>query len=322
MIRIEVGPRWRIIREWVVRSNVLSLREGIFSGVGLNEFFDNLAKVTVLLFVVTSMTTSGLSLRVRELFEPLRRFRLVALSVIANFVVVPLAAYALTELFPLHRPYAIGLLLLSGAAGAPFLPKLVEVAKGDLAFSVALMLLLTIGTILFMPLVLPLLIPGLAADPWPILRPLLLSMLIPIAVGMTVKARSERWARRLHPGFKLVSNISMLLAVVLLIVLNFSAMVGTFGSGAIAMALVFVALALGTGYLLGGPSRETRSVLGLGTGQRNVAAALVIATQNFDDPRVAVMLLVTTFAGLVILLLAARRFAGMGAKTQVRVPAT
>jgi BASS family bile acid:Na+ symporter len=276
----------------------------------LTEFLDKVAQVAILVFVVTSMATAGLSLRARELAQPLRRARLVLLAILANFVVVPLAAYGLTELIPLHRPYAIGLLLLGGAAGAPFLPKLVEVAKGDLALSVALMLLLTIGTIVFMPLVLPLLIPGMAADPWPILRPLLFSMLIPIAVGMAVKARSERWAQRLHPGFKLVSNITMLLAVVLLISLNFSAMVGTFGTGAIALALLFVALAIGTGYLLGGPSRETRAVLGLGTGQRNIAAALVIATQNFSsDPGVAVMLLVTTFTGLAVLLIAARRLA-------------
>jgi bile acid:Na+ symporter, BASS family len=286
----------------------------------LNEFLDKLSQVSVLVFVVTSMATAGLSLRVRQLVEPLRRVRLVVLAVVANFVVVPLAAYGLTELIPLHRPYAIGLLLLGGAAGAPFLPKLVEVAKGDLAFSVALMLLLTVGTIIFMPLVLPLLIPGLAADPWPILRPLLLTMLIPIMAGMAVKARSERWAKRLHPSFKVISNISMLLAVVLLIGLNFNAMVGTFGTGAIGMALLFVTLAIGTGYLLGGPLRETRSVLGLGTGQRNIAAALVIATQNFGDlPGVAVMLLVTTFAGLIVLLFAARRFAGTNVKAGVQV---
>ena len=43
-------------------------------------------------------------------------------------------------------------------------------------------------------------------------------------------------------------------------------------------------------------------MLGLGTGQRNVAAALVVATQNFADPGVVVMLLVSTLAGLVPLL--------------------
>jgi BASS family bile acid:Na+ symporter len=101
----------------------------------------------------------------------------------------------------------------------------------------------------------------------------------------------------------------MILTVLLLIGLNFNAMLGTFGSGAVAVAVVFVSLTLAIGYVLGGPAPRTRSVLGLGTGQRNIAAALVIATQNFTDPGVVVMLLVSTLAGLIPLLFAARCFA-------------
>src|SRR5262249_13139907 len=104
-----------------------------------------------------------------------------------------------------------------------------------------------------------------------------------------------------------VSNVSLLLAIVLLIGLNFEAMLGTFGTGAVAVAVLFVSLTLAAGYALGGPAPGTRSVLGLGTGQRHVAAALVIATQTFaDDPAVVVMLLVATFAGLVPLVFVAR----------------
>lgn len=58
------------------------------------------------------------------------------------------------------------------------------------------------------------------------------------------------------------------------------------------------------GFALGGPDPRTRSVLALGTGQRNIAAALVIATQNFTDTGVVTMLLVTTFGGLFVLLAA------------------
>ena len=272
------------------------------------EFLEVVARLAVPVFVVACMLTAGLGLSAREVVAPLRG-RLVALALVANFVIAPALAYGLTEVVPLQRPHAIGLLLLGGAAGAPFLPKLAEAAGADLAFSVGLMLLLTVGSVVFMPAVLPLLIPGLSAGPWPILRPLLLTMLLPLAVGMAVRHRSERWAARLRPTAGVVSNVSMVLAVVLLIGLNFSALLGTFGSGAVAVAVVYVSLALVVGYALGGPGAGTRSVLGLGTGQRNVAAALVIATQNFDEPDVVVMLLVSTLAGLVVLVLAARRFA-------------
>jgi bile acid:Na+ symporter, BASS family len=275
----------------------------------VGEFLDVVAKLAVLVFVVACMAAAGLGLSLRDVVAPLQRARLVLLAVIANFVVAPALAYALTEVVPLDRPYATGLILLGGAAGAPFLPKLAELAKGDFAFSVGLMLLLTVGSVVFMPVVLPLLIPGLSADPWPILRPLLVTMHLPLAAGMTVRRQSERWASRLRSVFGTVSNVSMILAVVLLIGLNFGAMIGTFGSGAVAVAVLFVALILAVGYALGGPSPGTRSVLGLGTGQRNVAAALVIATQNFPDPGVVVMILVSTLAGLVVLLLAAHRFA-------------
>lgn len=267
------------------------------------------SKFAVLVFVVTCMVAAGLVLSVRDIVAPLRRTRLVVLAVLANFVAVPAIAFGLTEWVPLDRAHAIGLLLLGGAAGAPFLPKLAGLAKGDFAFSVGLMLLLVVGSVGFMPVALPLLIPGLSADPWPILRPLLFTMLLPLALGMVVKNRSERWAEKLQRAFEKVSNISMALTVLLLIGLNFGAMLGTFGTGAVAVGLAFVALSLAVGYALGGPAPETRSVLGLGTGQRNVAAALVIATQSFTDPGVVVMLLVTTITGAVVLVCAARRFA-------------
>ena len=274
------------------------------------EFLEGVLKVAVLVFVVTCMAAAGLGLSAQALVAPFRRPRLVLAAVVANFVVAPALAYGLTELVNLDRPHAIGLLLLAGAAGAPFLPKLAELAKGDLAFSIGLVLLLTAGSAVFMPFVLPLLMPELSAEPWPLLQPLLFTMLLPLAVGMVVKSRFERWSARLRLVLTRVSNISMVLTVVLLVGLNFRAILGTFGSGAVAVAIVFVALATAAGFALGGPTADTRSVLALGTGQRNVAAALLVATRNFsDEPGVVVMLLVSTLAGLLVLLPAGRWFA-------------
>ena len=275
----------------------------------MGGFLENTAQVAVLVFVVTCMAGAGLGLGLAEVVAPLRRGRLVAAALAANFVVAPAVAYTLARLVALDRPYEIGLLLLGGAAGAPFLPKLAALADGDSAFSVGLMLLLTVGSVVVTPIVLPLLIPGLAADPWPLLRPLLVSMLLPLAAGMAARRLAPGWAARLRVACVIASNVSMVLAVGLLVGLNFGALVGTFGSGAVAVAVVFVGLTLAAGFALGGPAPRTRSVLGLGTGQRNVAAAMLIATQNFADPGVVVMILVATLAGLVVLLPAARAMA-------------
>jgi predicted Na+-dependent transporter len=52
----------------------------------------------------------------------------------------------------------------------------------------------------------------------------------------------------------------------------------------------------------GNARHETRSVLGLGTAQRNIAAALVVANQSFEDPNVVVMVVVVAIVGLLTLM--------------------
>jgi BASS family bile acid:Na+ symporter len=264
--------------------------------------------LSILTFVVTSMLTMGLSLGARAVAAPLRRFRLVALALVANFVLAPAFAYLLTKAIPLQEAHALGLLLLGGAAGAPFLPKLVELARGDLALSVALTLLLTAGTMLFMPLALPLLIPGVRASPWSIAQPILLQMALPLAVGMLIKVRSEWLAVRLEPAVRAVTTVSLILLLVLLLGLNGKALLGTIGSGAPAASVLFVAGCFAAGYFLAGPDENTRRASALGTAQRNIAAALVTATNSFTDPEVVVMLLVVTLLGLILLVVAARFF--------------
>ena len=73
--------------------------------------------------------------------------RLVLLALLANFVVMPLGAVALDKSLELDEPLRVGLLLLGASAGAPFLPKLTELAKGNMPFAVGIMVLLAVGTV-------------------------------------------------------------------------------------------------------------------------------------------------------------------------------
>ena len=142
-----------------------------------------LADLSALAFVVSSMLAMGMSQTLADVIAPLRRPAAVLLALSVNFGIAPLLAVILCRFVPLEPAHQIGLLLLGGAAGAPFLPKLAEISGGNLAYSVALMMLLVVGTILFMPLAMPLIVPGLTADPWSIAKPLLLAMLLPLVLG-------------------------------------------------------------------------------------------------------------------------------------------
>lgn len=236
--------------------------------------------------------------------EPLRSVRLVVLALVANFILVPILAYVILLIIPLERGWATGLIIMATAAGAPFLPKLAQAAKGNMAFSVGLMTLLMVVTVLYMPLVLPLLLQGVDVDAAAIAQSLVFTMLIPLAIGLFMKWRYESTADSLQPHMAQTSTVAIVLLMVTGLILNFSSIVGAIGTGAILAILIFLIVALIIGYLLGGPAANTRSVLGLGTAQRNLAAALIVAGQNFaDDPNVLIMILIAGLLGLVVLML-------------------
>jgi len=85
-------------------------------------------------------------------------------------------------------------------------------------------------------------------------------------------------------------------------VVYFSDLVNVIGTTAVMVAVVFVLVSFVIGYFLGGSNRPIKRVLALGTAQRNLSAALAIATLNFTDPDVMVMIMVVALAGLILLM--------------------
>lgn len=260
-------------------------------------------QISIVVFVVTSMLAMGLSLTIPQIMQPLKNTRLVILTLVANFVLVPALAYIILLVIPLEQGLAIGLILMATAAGAPFLPKLAQAAKGDMAFSVALMVLLMVITIIYLPLVLPFLLQGVEVNPWEIAQSLVILMLVPLAIGLFVKARYESTATSLHPHMSQASSTTFLLMLGGLILLNLRNIIDIVGTSAIIVTVIFLLVAFVIGFFLGGREGNIRSVVGLGTAQRNVSAAVVVAGQNFsDDPNVLVFIVVAGLIGLVLLM--------------------
>jgi len=267
------------------------------------ETLEVLSKLAVLTFVLTSMIAMGLSLTIAQFGAPLRDVGLVVRSLVANFVLVPLIGFVILQVLSLEQPLEIGLILLATAAGAPFLPKLVEVARGDAAFGVGLMVLLMVVTVIYVPLALPLLLPGVEVAAGDIATSLIVLMLLPLAVALAVRARYPGVAAIVQPIMTQTSSVALILLMVLLLVQTFSDIIGVIGTGAIVALLLLIVASFAGGYLLGGGA-DTRGVLALGTAQRNISAALVVGAQNFTDPDVVVMLLVGALLMLVALMVA------------------
>jgi BASS family bile acid:Na+ symporter len=269
----------------------------------MSETLIIIAKLSAFTFIITSMLAMGLSLTIKQIIDPLRNVRLVLLALLASFVLVPALAFLITKVIPLDDGLATGLIIVGAAAGAPFLPKLVQVAKGDTAFSVGLMTLMMVVTVIYLPIMLPILLPGASISPWDIAQSLIFTMLLPLGIGLFIKARYSETAGHLQPTMSQVSSLAIVLMMVTILVLEFSTIIATIGTGGILAALIFLVGALAIGLLLGGKDASIRSVMGLGTAQRNLAAAMLVAAQNFsDDPNVLVMVMLVAILGLSLLM--------------------
>jgi predicted Na+-dependent transporter len=265
-----------------------------------------LAKYSIIGFVVGHLLALGMRLSVQEMLEPLRRRRLVLLALVANFVLGPVFAYLSAQLIslviPLEHGYVIGLMIIGSTAGSPMLPKWVRLAKADLGIGVALMVLLMGATIFYLPFALPRLISGVDVEAWRVAEPLIMMIMVPFIVGLLLKGRYPRLATRLEPPLDRFSSACLIVVIVAVVALYRESLISAVGEGAIGACMLFLALSMAAGYLLGGPDVGTRRVLALGSGQRNIEAVLLVASTSVADPKVMVMAVIAALVIFIMLL--------------------
>ena len=274
----------------------------------MHELFFEIGNYAIWIFVVTSIAAMGLNLTLPEVLAPWKKKWLLSISLVANFVVVPLFALFILYLFPLDIDLATGLIIVAAAAGAPSLPKAMDIIGGNVAYAVGLTMILIIVTIFYMPFMLPYLIEGVHVDQSSTALYLIVFMLIPLIVTMAIRAKIPSAARILYPVVDRISDLSiiavLLIYTVALFTSDFSVKAGTLlGLKGAAVAILFILGSFAIGYVMGGPDLRNRQVLAFGTGFRNVSAALVVVSANFTDPQILFMVLVIAVFGIIFMMI-------------------
>jgi BASS family bile acid:Na+ symporter len=265
----------------------------------VETFLGQLTQFVTPAFAVTTMLAMGMRLTAGEIVEPIRNPRFVAAALALNFVALPAVAVLTAAVLDLDTDVRTGVLLISAVAGAPMIPKLVTIAKGDAASAVALVTLLVVATVVVAPVLLPVLLEGVRVDPAAIAVALGWQMVLPLAVGLFVRARYPDEAADYVDEVATVSNVCLALLLVSSIGQNLGGLIGLFGSGGIVATVLVIAAAVAGGYLLGVPAGVERRLLALGTAQRNVAAAFIIAVGSFPDRPIVIALVATS--GLIMM---------------------
>ncbi len=254
----------------------------------------------VLVYLVSTMLASGLSLTPRQIFGPFRNLRLTLSAAVGNYVLVPLIAVLLAILFGLDQPIRYGLVLLAMTAGAESIPLLTMNAKANIGLAVGLLVTSLLIGVFYVPFMLGIFLKEVHIDKIHLLIKLCLTVALPIIIGLVVRARYEKAANFLAKYVHKIANLFMALTVVLILALNYDKFLALFGSRAIGVALIYIVLTFLLGYVLGAPERGNRAPMAFWFGARNASISMLLASQLFPDRNVLVMVSVTVI--LMILL--------------------
>ena len=247
-------------------------------------------QVVILVLQVSILLTVfgfGLQTTLHDLQYLLRRPGLLARSLLAMFVVMPIVAVILVRAFELRPSFEIALVALAISPVPPLLPNKEGKAGGHAAYGLALMAVVSILAIVVVPLWVQLL--GLYADrqlkmpPAAIAKVVVIMTILPLITGVIVRTLLPAVADRLEKPVRLVSTVLLLAGALALVIAAMPVILSVMDPGILVALTAFVVVGLGVGHWLGGPQAEDATVLALSTASRHPAIALAVAKLNFPD---------------------------------------
>jgi BASS family bile acid:Na+ symporter len=103
-------------------------------------------------FIVSTTLSIGLTVNLKQIKGIISNHRLMAKGLAANFLIIPVEAWILTQIIPMEESISTCSLLVSVCAGAALVPKLAQIARSDIPFAATMMFILSALTAFITPL--------------------------------------------------------------------------------------------------------------------------------------------------------------------------
>lgn len=245
----------------------------------------SIVSTTIQVTVALTVFGYGLSARPDDLLSVLRRPRVLFLSIVAMFVVMPVIALAAHVYLDFPHAAEVALVVIALTPIPALLPR-TEIGSGGratyaygLAFAVALL----------SPVLIPLLsdLIGRLMDrpfglsPFTIAGAMLVQVLLPLALGFVVGRLWPGFAERFGNRMVAIANSVMLVALLALLVLVLPAVLSALSLATLLVMFGFTAAGLAVGHALGGPDRTDAVVLAIACANRNPGLAIGLAASIF-----------------------------------------
>ncbi|TCS38906.1 bile acid:sodium symporter family protein [Reinekea marinisedimentorum] len=254
------------------------------------------SQVLLPVVLATIMLGMGLGLTPKDFKRVVTQPKAVLLGFCLQVLFLPALALVLIAVLPLSPVAAAGLFLVSLCPGGATSNLFSYIAHGDVALSVTLTGIIS----LLSPVLLPvafisfLSITGDTAGAFTvplatIIKQLAVVTLVPVTIGMTIRAVAPVWSEGAQPLVKKISTIAMVLIVFMLMATNMKVMQSIFSINALAVLLLATVSLLAAHVIAGAfklPAQSQRTVA-IEVGVQNAGTAMMVALAILHKPELA-----------------------------------
>lgn len=228
------------------------------------------------------MLGMGMTLHWQDFSHVLRHPRDLGLGLLVQFGCMPLLAFALCHVFALPPEMAMGMILVGTAPGGTASNVLTFIARGDVAFSVAMTAAATLVSLLLTP---PLtwLLGGVwvPVDMGGLFWSIVKIVLVPVLLGLLLHHFQRGLVDRLMPFLPLASALVITLVIAGIIAVNAQNILSA-GPAIFAAVIAHNLLGLAVGWFAAcrlrfAPSRRRALAIEIGTQNSGLATALALA---------------------------------------------
>ncbi|WP_209504603.1 MULTISPECIES: bile acid:sodium symporter family protein [unclassified Ruegeria] len=243
------------------------------------------------------MLSLGIGLEVADFRRILSRRRAFAIGAASQIVLLPVAAFVTVTIFGLPPEIAVGFMLLSFCPGGVTSNILSKLAKADVALSVSLTAVISLLSMVTVPILAAWSIRQFMGDEAPevsitgLAVALFLITTLPVAIGVGIRYFATGFANRVEPGLSTLATVLFVLIVAAALAGNWQLFVdnlGIMGAGLISLNIALLFIGLGLARISNLSWNECKTI-SIETGIQNstlgiTLAALITNTESGFSP--------------------------------------
>jgi BASS family bile acid:Na+ symporter len=251
----------------------------------------SLAQMIALLLracIIACVFALGLNATWEDITYLWRRPAQLSRSLLAMYVITPLIAVLLVQVFDASLGVKIAVILMAISAGAPILSKKLLKLGGHPPYVYSLAVTAALVAIVTVPISLAVLEMSFAkaarVSPDQVAYVITIAFLAPLFAGMIFRYLWPAPAKRIENPLSDTASIVLSIVAVLILVTTFSTVMKA-GLPAFLFIIAITLAELAVGHFLGGPDPGDRTTLALACATRFPALSMLIASLNFPNAK-------------------------------------